>query len=206
MTEHIAELRLSLKTPYVHPLWWRRVQGCTLVVEVDAAGEVVVDGEALQFQGAALPPGTRVRVTCARWITCVSQDAWERDQERRRVEAAADERERTEREDRRRAEARAFDAGLGVPVQWQPGIKDVLSGLSEHSLGDGRKRTTVHHILLLEPLSCGRLSRNAGDFLCTSANGSAGKQWSGQPGDDRCVKVTCKQCLSLAKRWARAPE
>lgn len=76
-------------------------------------------------------------------------------------------------------------------------------------MGHGRNKATVEHIYLLEPLIEGRLQRRKGDFLCTSAAGTNGKQWSSKvierltdgSGNDFQPKVTCKACLSVAKRW-----
>lgn len=107
-----------------------------------------------------------------------------------------------------RAEAQEFNASLRIPVKWEPGIKDVLSGLSENSWGDGRNRATVEHILLRGDLVDGQLRRRAGDFLCTAPRGTNGKQWSAQPestyqtgGQEYRPKVTCRACLKIAERW-----
>ena len=51
-----------------------------------------------------------------------------------------------------------------------PGKKDVISGLTENSWGDGQKANTVYHVYLKEPLHDGRLYRSAGDFLCSRRN------------------------------------
>lgn len=97
-------------------------------------------------------------------------------------------------------------------MRWDVGIKDVLSGLSQTSFGDGRNRATVEHIYLLEPLQAGRLARKAGDFLCTAASGSNGKRWSSKviershDGDGLPYqpKVSCRACLAAAERWIAA--
>jgi hypothetical protein len=109
----------------------------------------------------------------------------------------------------RRIAANHFNAQLHIPVEWLPGTKDVLSGLSENSMGNGYNVATVEHIWLQEDLHEGRLHRNKYDFLCTSASGSNGKQWSGQTesyafdADNRRYQpqITCKACLKIAQRW-----
>lgn len=113
----------------------------------------------------------------------------------------------------RSVEARAFNAGITLPVQWDVGIKDVLSGLSEGSLGDGRSKATVGHIYLLKDFEAGRFKRHKGDFFCTSTSGSNGKRWSTtveQAYDGASApyqpKVTCKAHLRLAARWMRNDE
>ncbi len=124
------------------------------------------------------------------------QKAKEVEEERRRLNAY-------------REDAEAFNATLHIPVQWVAGQKDVLSGLSENSNGDGRNKATVEHIMLKEDLQDGRLVRKAGAFLCTAESGSNGKQWSGKPeniaydGNNKPYqpKITCKACLKIANRW-----
>jgi len=103
-------------------------------------------------------------------------------------------------------QASAFNQSLNIPVDWHTGYKDVLSGLSENSWGDGTNKATVGHIEFLESLNDGRLKRERGEFLCTKKKG---KQWSGDShlksidGDGNCynAKVTCKTCIKAANRW-----
>lgn len=97
---------------------------------------------------------------------------------------------------------------LNLPFKWHPAIKDVLSGLSENSAGNGRNRATVQHIRLEEDYADGRLQRSQGDFLCTTASGTNGKNWSNQKPEywydgNRLrypAPVTCKSCLKAANR------
>jgi hypothetical protein len=110
--------------------------------------------------------------------------------------------------------ANRFNAKFKLPVAWQLAQKDVLSGLSEAAIAtgraDGRKGNSVNHIRLKEPLSAGRLKRDAGDLLCTSASGSNGAEYSGPnftpmlyDGDGKVYTppVTCTACIKAAKRW-----
>lgn len=108
--------------------------------------------------------------------------------------------ERRARLDRQAAEDEAFNASLSIPVPWEVAIKDVLSGLSETSMGNGANKSTVQHVRLKADLVDGRLVRHAGDFLCTGPAGSNGKRWSGEGFTSRAA-VTCKACLKLAKRF-----
>ena len=106
------------------------------------------------------------------------------------------------------AEANGFNGRICIPVNWDVAIRDVLSGLQENSMGDGRNAATVEHILLLEPLACGRLKRGKGDLLCASNRKLNGKNWSGQRAERRVgsngeqykPRVTCKSCLRLARK------
>jgi len=126
------------------------------------------------------------------------------------------ERERTQRlkgeessRDRSMADAKDFNSLICIPVNWDVAIRDVLSSLKENSIGDGRNAATVEHILLLEPLACGRLKRGKGDLPCAGNRKLNGKNWSGQRtewrfgsnGEQYKPKVTCKLCLSLVQRW-----
>ena len=88
-----------------------------------------------------------------------------------------------------------------LPFQWETGIKDVLSGLSENSMGDGRSSRTVQHIYLLESFTGQRLRRNKGDFLCTSAKGSNGERYSQQIIEEGRAP-TCRACLKIADKFA----
>jgi hypothetical protein len=82
-----------------------------------------------------------------------------------------------------------------LPFEWYTDVKQVLSGLSERSDGNGMKRNSVEHILLLEDFKKGRLSRKKHDYLCSPKKVS---NWSIR---DRYEKseVTCKSCLSRAE-------
>lgn len=102
--------------------------------------------------------------------------------------------------ERQAAEDEAFNASLAIPVPWEVAIKDVLSGLSATSIGNGANKSTVQHVRLKADLMDGRLVRHAGDFLCTGPAGSNGKRWSGDGFTSRAA-VTCKACLKLAKRF-----
>lgn len=67
-------------------------------------------------------------------------------------------------------------------------------------------KETVAHIQLLTDLEDKRLKRDAGDFLCGKEKG---KQWVDQKtmesidgnGEKYQSKVTCKDCIKVAKRW-----
>lgn len=199
---------------FLPPRWFNRVRGGKHAAVVTADGCVLLEGESLAFKGDALPPGTSVQV----WLNVSGFFVCATDADLAQAEAERHARQAQEDEVRRlrlnalRAEAEAFNARIKLPVRWEAGIKDVLSGLSETSRGDGRNKATVEHILLLEPLTAGRLKREAGDFLCTAASGSNGKRWSHQSaehavdGDGNLYQpeITCKACLALAKKWMAA--
>lgn len=99
-----------------------------------------------------------------------------------------------------------------LPFKYDVGEKEVLSGLSERSWGDGRRKNTVIHLLVEEDWTQGRMKRKAGDFLCTSLSGSNGNGWSGQnlrlrahngENQEYTPAVTCKQCLKMMNKYAK---
>ena len=205
--------QLRTVSTFIDPGWLRSMGAGPAEAVVAADGTVAVRGEQLAFRDRAQAPhpGTELRVWVGRWIECATAEEW-RQAQREREEAAQREREQHRlQEEARQARARAFNARLALPARWEPGIKDVLSGLSERSSGNGCSRATVVHVLLREPLQAGRLVRQAGDFLCTSAAGDNGKRWSGDAGlgldgHDRAAAVSCKACLRLAASWMREAE
>lgn len=198
------------------PRWFNGVRYGQHAATVNPDGTLIVDGETLRFGEQVAPPGTAVKVwlNSAGFFVCATDLALH-EQELAQEEAAQAEKVARDRAlDALRADAEAFNARLKLPVRWDVGIKDVLSGLSETSMGHGRSKATVEHIYLLEPLKNGRLVRQAGDLLCTSGSGSNGKRWSDKIVErlhDSCgtpfaPKVSCKSCLSLANRWIVDPE
>jgi len=202
-----------LKTPgFVNPFWVNGVRCGDHAAVVNQDGTVTLRGETLEVLGGALLPGTAVRVWLNRegFFVCASVSELEQSKQAKiAADAAAAEVLRQKRQALRLA-AEQFNARLDLPVAWDVGIKDVLSGLSDRSWGDGSNKATVYHIRLLEPLRAARLVRAEGDFLCTARRGTNGKLWAASKpvriDDGQGVSyppaVTCKKCLALASRWA----
>lgn len=196
----------------LEPFWFNKVRHGQHAAVIGEGGTLTLEGVALRLRGDHPAPGSAVQVwlNFSGFFVCATLEEIERDaQARRDAEAAEKERQR-QKLNATRADAEAFNARLALPVKWDVGIKDVLSGLSENSWGDGRSKATVEHIYLLEPLESGRLVRKAGDFLCTSLGGTNGKRWSSTiehrtdgNGEQYQPKVTCKACLALAERWIK---
>lgn len=198
----------------LEPFWFNRVRHGHHAAEVAAGGTVTVDGVMLRLRGEAPAPGTAVQVwlNASGFFVCATLEEIEREAQARRNAEAAEAEQRRQDLNAMRADAESFNARIALPVKWDVGIKDVLSGLSENSWGDGRSKATVEHIYLLEVLEAGRLTRREGDFLCTPASGTNGKRWSSKV-VERChdgegrpyqPRVTCKACLALAKRWMKS--
>lgn len=192
----------------ISPFWLTSVRYDRHRVQVGDAGDVELMGQRLTFSSEALPAGAALVVWMGHdgFLRAASAAEYDADQQSRAAAEAAEAARVQADEQRQRDEARAFNASLSIPVAWATGIKDVLSGLSESSMGNGFKRNTVVHVVLLDDLKAGRLVRQAGDFLCTSNSSANGKRWSGDPrldqlpGQESAHAVTCSQCLRLAKR------
>lgn len=201
---------------FIDPRWFNRaIQGEQVVTVQEGGRSVELLGMRLEIVyepgDPPLAEGTLLRVGLNRNFYAYTQADWERREAQIKAREAFEEAKWREQLSRIRAEAEAFNARLRLPVKWTVGIKDVLSGLTEHSSGNGRNRATVEHILLLEDLDAGRIKRQADSFLCTSRSGSDGKRWSGSEkeywvdgeGNRFAPKVSCKKCLEIARRWTR---
>lgn len=197
----------------LEPFWFNKVRHGQHAAVVAEDGTVTLEGVALRVRDEAPAPGTAVQVWLngSGFFVCATLEEIKREAQARRNAEAAEAERRRQKLNALRADAEAFNARIALPVKWDVGIKDVLSGLSENSWGDGRSKATVEHIYLLEPLEAGRLTRKEGDFLCTSSSGTNGKRWSSKI-VERChdgegtpyqPKVTCKACLALAQRWMK---
>ncbi|MGF6996734.1 hypothetical protein [Paraburkholderia sp. GAS32] len=177
-------------------------------------GTVPVYGSALELLDGVMPPaGTEVIITPQRFHldaeTAEEVTARKaREAAEREAYQAQQDREYRDRQDKWQREAEAANALLRIPVRWTSGLKTVLSGLSQNSMGTGTNRRSVAHILLLEPLDAGTLHRPANSFLCTAESGTNGKQWTAQlhtlsvgSKGPYVSQITCRQCLKLASRW-----
>lgn len=89
-----------------------------------------------------------------------------------------------------------------IPFDYTTAHKIRLSGLQRGSTGTGRYRDTVNHLLVKEPFSEGRLSREADQYLCDP--NSKARFPSGEGEHDEPREVTCQSCLDLMERWADA--
>lgn len=205
--------------PFLDPRIFRAIWGKTYKVTTGSRG-VDIDGTLFTYDGPAPEVGTVVLVTLGQWATYqikTEVDAWDAI----RMEKINQQKEAMRQKSIQRrleAEAQHQDLASFLPFKYTAGIKDVLSGLSASSWGDGRKANTVQHILLLEPYDSPRLSRRHMDFLCTNPAGSNGKNWTDNKretwvDDDNkeyTAPITCKLCLrqaeALRKRQVKKQE
>jgi hypothetical protein len=199
-----------LRFPDIPSPRWFHSRGPNMDAVVSENG-VVVHGDNLELVDGTLPAvGTAVKLLFSKSFLFV-EDKDEYDAREKAAFAAAEEKRRNEHRAKlvdAQARAEAANAKLNIPVRWTSGEKPVLSGLSRNSWGDGRNRRSVNHVLLLEPISEGRFTREAESFLCTSGSGTNGKQWTDDPTtysvghEGKYVScINCTQCLKLAARW-----
>lgn len=149
----------------------------------------------------ALPPGTNVtlRITREGFFGITDEDQQQFD-DWCRAEYDRSNAEYAERVRRYREESASFNAALAIPYKWRPAHRIVLSGLLEHSNGDGRRRNTVIHVMFDEDVKIGRLKRKAGQFLCSTHTDAFGSEPDYRASEGH--PVTCKQCLAMAQRFS----
>lgn len=200
------------------PIWFSwSYDHSNMTTVVDETGQIVMYRDVLVLRAGTIPPvGTELRLTRVGGFilaetleTRAARLEETRVKELEKIEKGKEAHRQRLRE--RQIRAHQENAKLHIPVRWTSGQKRVLSGLLRNSSGTGENARTVNHVLLLEPLAAGKIERSSGSFLCTSASGSNGQDWTGfrhssdHGTDGRYVsQITCKQCLKLADRWADA--
>ncbi|SFF33548.1 hypothetical protein [Paracidovorax wautersii] len=124
------------------PMWFNTVRHGQHSAEVAADGSVTVNGVALRLCRGAPAAGTAVRVWLngSGFFVCATHEEIEREAQAWHDAEAAKTEERRLQLNALRADAEAFNGRIVLPVRWDVGIKDVLSGLSETSWGDGRSK------------------------------------------------------------------
>jgi len=208
----VSELKTyRISSPdFINPLWFNVARAGRHAAVVQADRTVLLNGHSLSLRDPLPLPGTAVKVwlNARGYFVCALESDLALEEAAQRAAVAADQARRDAQLNALRAQAEAFNARLTLPFKWDVRIKDVLSGLSAESWGDGRNKATVEHIHLLEAFSTGRLTRKAGDFLCTARSGTNGMRYTSLPSvwrdaDDQPYqpKVTCKTCLVQARRW-----
>lgn len=198
----------TLKSPdFIKPQWFDMAKGVS-ISKVAQDGTINVFGEKLSIlydsEKTPITPGTPVRVWLESFFQCCTVEDYEKSIEDLKKNRAAKELAEKERLDKIKKEAEDFNRTLLPGVSWVPGQKEVLSGLSETSMGNGRRKNTVDHIYLLEDFQQGRIKRKKGDFLCSSSSKMNGQRWSGVVDsslvDGSMPKITCKKCIEIANR------
>lgn len=196
----------------LNPLWFRTHFGKIVVSIIREDGMVEVDGELFYPEKGHFNCGDELILFFNGFFKCCLKseyDSYLEDRERKLKQVAE---KLVERSYEKRIEADLFNKQYeSLPFKWAVAHMDNLSGLSESSWGDGRKRNTVEHILMLEDFDArpfgGRRKRKKGDYLCLAS----GKNWAGEnqtpqehfdaSGILYKPQITCKQCLKIAEKW-----
>lgn len=168
-------IKIDLKSPFIDPKWYRSVYGREFIINNVDAHTLTIEGQALSHP---FPKGTDVRVLVKNsfYAETVAEYKKRKDDQAKTVEQ-----ERLEdivRRNELRDKALRINSSIKLPVLWAAARKDNLSGLSPNSWGDGSKKNTVYHILLLGDIKAKRLRKSKGDYLCSSRPGMGGKNWS----------------------------
>ena len=115
-------------------------------------------------------------------------------------------------QDSQQQESADFYRQYSIPFGFSIETKEVLSGLSARSNGDGRKKNTVYHLHTRQPVQVGNLRRDAYTFLCGESRSKRRGNWSDTLGSDThrladgAHRVpTCQACLRLLERF-KLPE
>lgn len=105
-------------------------------------------------------------------------------------------------------ESQQFYSQHQIPFSFSIEIKEVLSGLTEGSMGNGVKRNTVFHVFVTADFNEGRFHRKKDQYLCTDSDSKWGANWSGSLGrnlyliEGKHNRIpTCKQCLRILERF-----
>jgi hypothetical protein len=103
----------------------------------------------------------------------------------------------------RQAKCLVFNTDLALPFTWHPGWKATHVSCYDgpKTNGSGATRATVDHIIVDESLAIGRLKREALAFLC--GVGGSHNMCETHHHTLSEVRVSCKACLTIAKRLAR---
>ena len=185
----------------------------------------VTHADAIHYRGTILRSedplriGETVRLHNNRiGVSLQYQSEWEAYQQWLQAEQIRLETERQRQQqqalEQRIQQSRAFYAQFHIPFAFTVEIKEVLSGLSARSWGDGSRRNTVYHIYLQEDYSTGKFRRQAGDFLCSQSDAQGRGNWSDSLGKNTHALdqqgtppiVTCKACLHILERFQVTPE
>jgi len=204
--------QLHLVSAGVDPLWL--IEGHRVRVPVEG-NHVNLDGKQLEVYGCrtasgrvrrgpiGLASGTLVEVWCDinGLFMCARADDVDRVRAAKAAREAAEQASLRAREEDLRVRAQASNDSLAIPFRWVPGAIDGESSLLHGTQSDeGQRLANDVHILLKQGFRDGRLVRSAGDFLCIRSRRMDGTNLKVRKAE-MYVEVSCKECLTLAKRW-----
>ena len=174
-------------------------------------GTVIIEGVTFAFIDETLDDGTEVVFWLGNWGYCYKKSDLDEYKAIRERQLKQEEFERKKLSNKRRKQANAFYEAYDVPFKFHINIKDVLSGLTENSMGNGTKKNTVYHVILDEDFTQGRLKRSSGEFLCSQpkiasnwGNGRGDQTWhTDSDGTEYVPQVNCKACLKILERFKK---
>lgn len=85
-----------------------------------------------------------------------------------------------------------------IPIDFATAQNNRLSELQKGSTGTGATESTARHLYVLEAFEDGRLSREAGRFLCLGEGDRPDRP--NEPATNP-KKITCETCLKRMERW-----
>jgi len=182
------------------------------VVTEDQYVDIGWKGEPTLKLTEELPAGTEVKVylkndnLIAKTHALVEQE--ERETQRRREQQKWErERARIHKKARRKKRNREFWGQYDIPFDCTTATNDRLGELQRGSSGTGRTKHTAIHFVPLEPISEGRLRRDAREYLCQNEGQYATLRYQPTqvdevppPGEDK-EAITCQSCLDRMERW-----
>ena len=204
--------QLHLVSTGVDPRWL--IEGHRVRVPVEG-NHVNLDGKQFEVYGCrtasgrvrtaplGLASGTLVEVWCDinGLFMCARANEVDRVRAAKVAREAAEQAALREHEEGLRFRAQAFNASLAIPFRWVPGAIDGESSPLHGTPSDeGKRLANDVHVLLEQGFRDGRLMRSAGDFLCMRSRRIDGEHLQVRK-VEAYVEVSCKECLTVAKRW-----
>lgn len=205
-------LKLHLEG-FINPIYLKKIQGFGIIeVEVNEDGKVFIEGYKWSFvKGEELKPGTKLMFWFSNSGYAYEYSAYKKHQKIQEESRINQKQLQIQKLDNLRDVANDFYSHYSIPFDFNCAIKDNLSGLSEKSLGNGTKKNSVIHIILLGDYKSEKISRKKGNFLCTQSKSKYGANWAGAKEDGIFFNdskrnsykpiPTCKKCLEILKRF-----
>ena len=195
-------VKLVRGSRFVNPAAVRGHLPETILVSAD--GSVVLFGDVYR-PTTPLNPGTAVglRRDLGGYLLARPVDELQREAEIPQAAAHSASGQQLVEGDRKDRENQEFNERLNVPARWLP---DANPYLATEWYGKPRRTAPEYHVRLIDDLDAGRLRRRAGEYLCAAANRT---KWADlfaitdRNSDDRSIRVSCRACLAITKRWTR---
>lgn len=213
----MSKNRIRVRIPGLIPPGFQRSLPATGIVT--ETGEIDVDALEATLRmpdDADVDPGQTVTVSLDSdgHLYAITAEQQTREQYEQKAQAYLRAREQRQRRQQKQNERKEFWTQFDIPVEFATAQNNRLSELRSGSTGTGSTEHTVTHLRVLEPVSDGRLEREAGRFLCLgegkyadSAMGLADVESASLDDvDEMPPRVTCSTCLERMERWKTEPQ